>query len=74
MVFCSFSRLGGILFYTHHVLCIHSSTDGHSGRFHILTIVDRAAVNTGLYVSLELCLCLDICPGVSLLGYIVIYI
>lgn len=74
MAFCSFSRLGGILFYMHHILCIHSSTDGRSGRFHVLTIVDCAAVNTGMHVSLELCFCLDICPGVSLLDYIVIYI
>ena len=32
---------------------IHSSVDGHLGRFHVLAIVNSAAVNNGIYVSLS---------------------
>ena len=36
--------------YIHHIL-IHSSVDGHLGCFHVLTIVNHAAVNTRVHVS-----------------------
>ena len=35
-----------------HIFFIHSSVDGHLGCFHVLAIVDRAAVNTGVHVTL----------------------
>ena len=38
-------------FCVHGTFCIHSSVDGHSGCFHVLTIVNSAAVNTGMRVS-----------------------
>ena len=36
-----------------HNFLIHSSADGHLGWLHVLAIVNSAAVNTGLHVSLS---------------------
>ena len=33
---------------------IHSSVDGHPGCFHVLAIINSAAMNTGLHVSLSI--------------------
>ena len=37
----------------YHVF-IHSSVDGQLGGFHVLTIVNSAAVNSGLHVSFSI--------------------
>ena len=37
--------------YEHHDFFIHSSVDGHLGCFHVLAILNSAAVNNGIYVS-----------------------
>ena len=33
-----------------HIFFIHSSVGGHSGCLHVFTIVNSAAMNTGVYV------------------------
>ena len=35
----------------YHNFFIHSSVDGHPGCFHVLAIVNSAAINNGIYVS-----------------------
>ena len=36
--------------YIYHIFLIHSSVDGHLGYFHVLAIVNSAAVNIWVHV------------------------
>ena len=58
---CSFLRLSNIPLYICTTVFIHSSVDGHPGGFHVLAIVNRAAMNIGLHVSFSVLVSSGIC-------------
>ena len=47
----------------YHNLFIHSSVDGHLGCFHVLAIVNSAAVNTGVHVPFSSLVSLGYMPS-----------
>ena len=53
--------------YMYHIF-IHLSVDGRLSRFHVLAIVNSAAVTIGIHVPFWIVVFLGVCPGVGFAG------
>ena len=54
--------------YMYYNFFIHSSVDGHLGCFHVLAIVNNAAMNSGIHVSFSILVSSGYMPGSGIAG------
>ena len=57
--------------YMYHSFLIHSSADGHLGCFHVLAMINSAAMNIGVHVSLSDLVSLVCMPRSGIAGEII---
>ena len=50
----------------YHSFLIYSSADGHLGCFHVLAIVNSAAMNIGVHVSLSILVSSEYMPSTGI--------
>ena len=72
--FCIYVCVCVCVYHTHHNFFLHLSIDGHSGCFHIFSIVNNATMNLEVYISflINVFISLDKYPGMELLDHMVV--
>ena len=70
VVFHSFLWLNNIPLHVNNHAFLHSSVAGHLGCFHVLAVVNSAAVNVGVCIFSSP-VPPGMCPGVEFLGHMV---
>ena len=58
--------------YMYHNFFIHSSVNGHLGCFHVLAVVNSAAMNSGIHVSFSSLVSSGYVPRVRMLGHMAV--
>ena len=54
--------------YMYHSFLIHSSADGHLGCFHVLAIINSAALKIGVHMSFSILVSLEYIPSSRIAG------
>ena len=56
----------------YHNFFIHPSVDGHLHCFHVLVIINSAALSNGIHVSLSVLVSLEYMPRSGIAGHMVV--
>ena len=56
----------------YHVFFIQSSADGHLVCFHVLAVINSAAVNIRVHVPFQIMVFPDKCPAMKLLDHMIV--